>query len=134
MSAMSQERVAIVTDSGCSLRPEFPEVKEANVTVVPLAVEIYDPQRGEYVPHSDLEIPVAEFYREMREGKKLPKTSGIISGEIKEVYRHLSLQTENIVSIHVTSKHSAVWSSAILAERLFHEDYGAITERSANLF
>ena len=104
----------IVIDSGCSIRPEHKEAQELGVTIVPLDIKFYE--NGEYVPYEDLDISPAEFYRRMKEGKKLPQTSGAITGRVKDTYVELSHHTDSILSIHITSKHSASYSSSILGK------------------
>lgn len=115
-----ERRVAVVTDSGTSIRPEYPEAKENEVTIVPLDLKFYED--GEYVSYPDLSISPEEFYRRMREGKRIPQTSGAISGRLNETFRQLSRKTKAIISIHITSKHSVAWESAVLAEKLFREE------------
>lgn len=115
-----ERKVAVVTDSGSSIRPESPKAKKLGVTVVPLEVSFYE--KGQYVPYSDADITPQEFYRRMREGERLPQTSGAIPGRIFETFKQLSEKAQSIISIHITSKHSVVWESAVLGKKLFQED------------
>ena len=115
-----ERKVAVVTDSGASIRPEDRQAKENNVTVIPLDLEFFE--NGQYVSYSDLEVSSEEFYQRMREGKKLPQTSGAISGRILETFNQLSEKAQSIISIHITSKHSVVWESAVLGKKLFEAD------------
>ncbi|MCJ7805036.1 DegV family protein [Patescibacteria group bacterium] len=115
-----ERKVAVVTDSGASIRPEDLMAKENNVTIVPLDLKFFE--NGQYVSYSDLDIDSQEFYRRMREGKKLPQTSGAVPGRILETFRQISEKAQSIISIHITSKHSVVWESAILGKKLFQED------------
>jgi len=115
-----ERKVAIITDSGCSIRPGDNEAKDNNITIIPLDLQIYE--NGQFVTYPDLNVSPEDFYRRMREGEKLPKTSGVITGRLTEVFKNLSEKAQGIISIHITSKHSAVWESAVLAKNLFHED------------
>lgn len=115
-----ERKVAVVTDTGTSIKPESQEAKELKVTVVPLEIMFYE--KGQYVPYSDADITPQEFYQRMREGEKLLQTSGAISGRIRETFTQLSEKAQSIVSIHITSKHSVVWESAILGKNLFQAD------------
>jgi len=118
---MSPERkVAVVTDSGSSIRPKDTLARESGVTVVPLDLKFFE--GDQYVSYSDADVETEEFYRRMREGKKLPQTSGAIPGRIVETFKHLSEKAQSIVSIHITSKHSVVWESAVLGKKLFQDD------------
>jgi DegV family protein with EDD domain len=116
----SERRVAVVTDSGTSIRPEDSLAKETAVTIVPLDLKFFE--NGQYVSYSDLDVASSEFYQKMREGEKLPQTSGAIPGRIVEAFKRLSEKTQSIISIHITSKHSVVWESAVLGKDLFHTE------------
>lgn len=112
--------VAVVTDSGTSIRPQDSMAKENNVTIVPLDLKFFE--NGSYVSHSDLDIGSLEFYQRMREGKKLPQTSGAISGRILETFRQISEKAQSIISVHITSRHSVAWESAVLGKELFRAE------------
>ena len=117
---MNQERrVSVVTDSGCSIRPDSKEAQESGVTIVPLEVSFWE--NGHDVPYLDTSISPEEFYERMRTSKKLPKTSGVITGRLSETFQNLSHKTQSIMSIHITSEHSGVWQSAILAKDIVDE-------------
>lgn len=110
-------KVAVVTDSGASIKPEDSVAKENNVTIIPLDLKFFE--NGQYVSYSNLDIDSQEFYRRMREGKRIPQTSGAIPGRILETFRQLSEKAQSIISIHITSKHSVVWESAVLGKNYF---------------
>ena len=117
---MSREnRVAVVVDSGSSMRENYPEVKERDVAVLPLEVKFYE--NGQWVAYLDSELTADEFYRKMAEGKKLPQTSGAVTGRATELYKELGKTTKSVISIHVTSKHSVSYESALLATNLVRE-------------
>ncbi len=111
---MSPERVAVVTDSGCSMRPEYPKVQELGVTILPLNIT-FTTEDGKSLTQLDLDITPSEFYKKMAKSKELPQTSGAIEGRALEAYRELSNTTNSIVSIHLTSRHSAIYDSALMA-------------------
>ncbi|MGB6881987.1 MAG: DegV family protein [Microgenomates group bacterium] len=118
---MSQERkVAVVTDSGTSIRPEDKLAKEYGVTIVPLEIKFYE--NGEFVSYADLDITPQEFYDRMRSSEKIPQTSGAVPGRICEIYNKLAKKTDSIISVHITSKHSVAWESAVLGKNLAEED------------
>lgn len=111
----SIERVAIVVDGGSSARksPQFPEVMEGRVEVMSLDLQFTEGGKPETYPGSD--ISDEEFYRRMGSSKVLPQTSGAIRGRATETYRRLALEADNIVSIHITSEHSASFGSGVKA-------------------
>jgi len=113
-------RVAVVTDSCCSIRPENKLAQEYEVTVIPVEIKFFE--NGRFVPYSDFEVTPQEFYQRMRTSKMLPQTSGAIPGKTVETFKKLSEETNSIISIHVTSRHSVVSESAVLAKRLTQEE------------
>jgi DegV family protein with EDD domain len=118
---MNCERpINVVTDSGTSIRPEYPEAKRLGVTIIPLDITFYE--GGKEKNRADLELSPEEFYQEMAASEKLPKTSGGIPGRALEVYRKLSEKTDSIISIHLTSEHSAVYGSALVAAQTAKEE------------
>lgn len=117
---MTPERVAVVTDSGSSIRPEDKEARRLGVTIVPLNVEFFE--EGRWVSYPDLTIPLDDFYRRMREEKMLPKTSGAVIGPAVEAYKRLARETNSVISIHITSKHSVAWESAAMGAKQAQEE------------
>ena len=116
-----ENKIAVVTDSGSSMRPEYEKVQKLGVTVVPLEISFLE--NGKYVPYVDLNIPTEEFYQRMRDNPKdLPKTSGAVIGRIAEVYKKLSDKTDSIISIHITSEHSVAWASAVAGAKVAQEE------------
>lgn len=122
---MTPEKIAVVTDSGASVRPEYPAAQELGITVVPLDI-IFD-EGGQLVSYPDLDFTPAEFYRRMRESEKPPKTSGAITGRIAAVYQRLSEKTDSVISIHITAKHSVAWQSAVAGAKIAKETRGALS-------
>jgi DegV family protein with EDD domain len=117
---MNVERpVAVVTDSGCSIRPKSPEALKLGITIVPLEVRFWE--KGQYVPYSDTDISPDDFYHRMRTAQKIPQTSGAVPGRLFETFERLSGQKKPIISINITSKHSVAWESAVLAKNMIHE-------------
>lgn len=114
-----EQKVAVVTDTCGSIRPEHELAKKYEVVIVPVDVKFFE--SGRYVSYSDLEITPQEFYQRMRASEKLPQTSGAITGRIVKTFERLSRETDSIISIHVTSKHSVAWESAVLGKKLTQE-------------
>ena len=115
-----ENTIAIVTDSGASIGPKFPEAIQYNVTIVPLEVRFWDGTK--YVSYSDADIKPEDFYRRMSSDKRLPQTSGAVPGRFVDTYRNLSERTRSIISIHITSKLSGVCESAITAKNIVQEE------------
>jgi DegV family protein with EDD domain len=119
-------RVAVVTDSGSSMLPKSPEAIRAGVTVIPLEVKFFE--GGKYVPYSDADVSTENFYERMRSGEKLPETTGALPGRFVEVYKDLKERVDSVISIHITSKHSGVWQSAVTAKDIVTNLPGPKTE------
>lgn len=119
---MSPERnkVAVITDSGSSMRPEYRDVQELGVIIVPLNLSFYE--KDKYLSYNDLDISPSEFYQRMRDSNELPQTSGAVSGRISELFRALPPETDSAISINITSQHSAVWSSAVTGAKIAQEE------------
>jgi len=116
----SERKVAIVTDSGSSMRPEYDRVKELGVTIIPLDV-IFN-EEGKHFSYPDLDITPGEFYRRMKSNETLPTTSGAIKGRCIEAYKLLSQKTKEIISIHITAKHSVACETALAGANTFNKE------------
>jgi DegV family protein with EDD domain len=125
---MSKETVAVITDSGSSIRPESSLAKELDVISVPLNVkflEINAQGKLDWVSYedSDTELPSDTFYQKMAQSSKLPQTSGAIPGKLFKHYEELVAQDRPIISIHITARHSEAYGSAALASKMTKEKY-----------
>lgn len=100
--------VGIVTDSTTDLRPET--AAQLGVSVVPLSVIF-----GDDVYREGKEITPDLFYDKLSRAKDLPTTSAPSVGDFLEVYREKLKTTDEIVSIHLSSKLSATYSNACQA-------------------
>lgn len=105
--------VEIVADSGCGFNPGDPEVQKLGIHILPLHTNfIID---GQTVPFADGQLTPAEFLVLMAKSKGLPKTEGSVQGPALALYPQLAEQTQQIISIHVSSDYSAAYSSAVTA-------------------
>jgi DegV family protein with EDD domain len=116
----TERKIAVVTDSGASIRPENGKAQELGVTVVPLEIKFFE--NGQYVPYKDSDISSEEFYLRMKNSEKLPQTSGAAAGRFSETFNKLSKEENSIISVQITSKHSVAWESAILAKNIAEEE------------
>jgi DegV family protein with EDD domain len=109
-------RICVVTDTGCSYRPEDPEVERGEVTLIPLQLSIIED--GQWQTKQETELTTAQFYnvmmRMIERDRKLPKTSGLSPGVARDVYLNLFKRkgVEAIYSTHITKAHSQAWDSA----------------------
>jgi DegV family protein with EDD domain len=112
--------VRIVTDSTADLPLEFAHA--LGISVVPLSVIF-----GEEVFREGVEISHDLFYDKLISGKELPTTSAPSVGDFLEVYEPLLKETDEIVSVHISSKLSATYNNACQAAE-FLADRGARIE------
>lgn len=118
---MTSERpVAIITDTGSSVRPEDSVARDLGVTILPLNISFYE--EGQWIDYHDLQFTSDEFYQKMAVSEKLPKTSGAIIGRALEAYKKISKVNPSIVSVHLTSEHSAIYESALNAANTAREE------------
>jgi DegV family protein with EDD domain len=101
--------VKIVTDS-CSDIPQE-EANQLGITVVPVYLRF-----GEEVYRDGVDIDSDKFYHKLVTSPVYPSTAAPSPGDFAKVYNEAAKVTGEIVSIHVTSKHSAVYDAALLGK------------------
>ncbi len=101
--------VRVVTDSTADLPAAL--AAELGITVVPLHIHF-----GEETYEDGVTITKDEFYRRLTTGPILPKTSAPAAGTFTEVYERLAKETDEIISLHISSKLSATHTSALLGK------------------
>jgi DegV family protein with EDD domain len=101
--------VKIVTDSTSDIPPEL--ASSLGITVVPAYVHF-----GDKSYRDGVDMDPDELYRRMLEGPLHPTTSAPAPGDFAEAYRRLAQDTDEIVSVVVTSKQSAVYDSALMGK------------------
>jgi len=109
---MSEERIAVVTDSCSDLPEEL--AKDLGVSVIPLNVIF-----GQEVLKDGVEISSEKFYQRLATEENLPSTSQPTPKEFEEMYRKLLDDFDRIISIHLSEKLSGTLSSAKMAAKTF---------------
>jgi len=112
---MASEYV-MVTDSACDILPD--RLKEWNVEVVPLAYLFTDNGKE----HFDYELPLEEFYREMRSGR-IAKTSCVNEDRFAKVFTDLLEQGKDILYLGFSSGLSATCENARTAAKALADKY-----------
>ncbi len=100
--------VRIVTDSTADLTPE--QQRAAGITVVPLNVHF-----GDQVFRDHVDLTTDEFFRRLKASSQLPRTSQPSVGAFEAAYRKLLEGGDEIVSVHLSSKVSGTFNSALMA-------------------
>ncbi len=101
-------RVKVVTDSSAYLEPE--DVARLGISVVPNRVHL-----GNKTYREGLDITPQDFLRLLTTTHLLPTTSAPPVQEFTDLYIRLSRQTDQILSIHVSSKLENTYSAAMAA-------------------
>jgi len=103
--------VKIVTDSTADLPVLL--AQELGITVVPVYVRF-----GQKVYRDRVDISETEFYQKLVEDPVHPTTSQPSPADFADVYKKLSREADEIVSIQVTSKLSGTYNSALQGREL----------------
>jgi len=102
--------VKIVTDSTSDLTPEI--ASELGITVVPLNVH-FSTEIGTETYRDGVDLKAEDFYRRLEQNKTLPTTSAPAPGAFVEVYDKLAKETDEILTITISSKLSATYKAAL---------------------
>jgi DegV family protein with EDD domain len=101
--------VRIVTDSAADLDPGLASAH--GIEIVPLSVRF-----GEQSYISGVEMGTEEFWQRMRTGHQAPSTAAPSAGDFQERFAKLIADgATGIVSLHLSSKLSATYQSAVVA-------------------
>jgi DegV family protein with EDD domain len=98
----------IVTDGAADLPTGWD--KEYDIDVIPINVHF-----GEKTFLQFEELDNEGFYKLVDESKKIPKTSQPSPHQFSEFYKKIAQKGDTILSIHVTSKLSGTYASAVAA-------------------
>jgi DegV family protein with EDD domain len=103
--------VKVVTDSTADLQPHL--AKELGITVVPVYVRF-----GNEVYRDRVDISEDEFYQRLLHDPIHPNTTQPSPQDFIDVYKELAKDANGIISIHVTSKLSGTYNSALRGKDL----------------
>jgi len=98
----------IVTDGAADMPPEWE--KEFDIQVIPINIQFGEKTYLQYV-----DLDNVGFYKLVDETKKIPKTSQPSPHQFIEFYKKIAQKGDKILSIHVTSKLSGTYASAVQA-------------------
>lgn len=105
------DKIAIVTDSTCDLKPEV--LKELEIRMVPLKVTL-----NEENYYDKIDITSSQFMNLLEETEDLPTTSQPAVGDFVETYEDLASDYDVIFSIHISEEMSGTLKSANLAAQM----------------
>ena len=114
----------IVTDGAADLIPGWD--KEYGINVIPINVHFGEKT---FLQHEELDNE--GFYRLVDQTKKIPKTSQPSPHQFAEYYKKIARVGDTILSIHVTSKLSGTYASAVTAVQEVKELFKVVPFDSA---
>jgi len=106
--------VRVVVDSTSDIPAQL--AKEWDITVVPAYVVF-----GDKSYRDRLDISEDEVYTRLDQDSVFPTTSVPSPQDFADVYNKLADETDEIISIHVTSRESGVYNSALLGRELVNK-------------
>ena len=104
----------IVTDSSAGLPLDL--LAAYDIEVVPLKVHF-----GATTYREGEDLDNAQFYQLLSQAEQLPTTSQPSAGEFYEVYSRLTAHGDAVISIHISSKLSGTYQSAMAAKAMLSE-------------
>lgn len=114
----------IVTDGAADLPVEW--LSEYGIDVIPVNIHF-----GEKTYLQNIDLDNEGFYKLVDETKKIPKTSQPTPHQFVEFYNKVAQPGDTILSIHITSKLSGTFASAVAASRELAGTYNVIPFDSA---
>ena len=102
--------VRVVTDSTADIPADMSAA--LGIAVIPSYVVF-----GAESYRDEVELSKEEFYEKLRSTSVIPTTAAPPPAVYDETYRRLAKETKEIVSIHLASRYSALYSSAVLAAK-----------------
>jgi DegV family protein with EDD domain len=99
--------VKIVVDSTADLPPDV--TTELGITVVPCLLRF-----GNRSFREGVDISRAEFFARMQTDPHFPSTAAPAPGVFEDTYRRLAVETEAIISIHISARYSGIFNAARL--------------------
>ena len=100
--------VRVVTDSTCDIPLEI--ARQLSISIVPLHIQI-----GAESYCDGIDIDTDRVYHELVHGGEIPKTSAPSPGDFVTVYNNLAVETDQIISIHLSAGYSGTYGVAKLA-------------------
>lgn len=104
-------KIHVVTDSGSDLPQSIKD--KYGIQVVPLTIQF-----GEEIYQDGVELKADQFYQRLAESSNLPSTCQPSPADFVKVYEENTEPGDHIISIHLSSKVSGTYQSAVLASTM----------------
>jgi len=108
-------KVKVVTDSTADLPPQL--AKELGITIVPVYLRF-----GDEVYRDRVDISEDEFYQRLLHDPIHPSTTQPSPQDFADVYKNLAQEADGIISIHVSSKLSGTYNSALRGKEVVEKE------------
>ncbi len=108
-------KIHVVTDSGSDLSLKVRE--ELGIHVVPLTVQF-----GSEIFKDGVEISTAEFFDRLKAESAMPSTCQPSPADFVAKYEEIAEPGDTIISVHISSKMSGTYQSAVLASTMLDSD------------
>ena len=106
--------VKIVTDSAVGLPLDL--ARELGITIVSVYLRF-----GDKVYRDGVDIGPDEFYAKLMSSSAVPSTSAPSAGDFAQAYRDVASSTDEIVSIHITRRHSVTYDATLLSREMIEK-------------
>jgi len=114
----------IVTDGAADIPAGWE--KEYDISVIPINIQFGEKTYLQYV-----DLDNEGFYKLVEETKKIPKTSQPSPHQFAEFYKKIAVKGDTILSVHVTSKLSGTYASAVVAAEEVKDTFKVLPVDSA---
>jgi len=114
----------IVTDGAADVPAAWE--KEYDIDIIPINIQF-----GEKTYLQNVDLDSEGFYKLVDETKKIPKTSQPSPHQFMEFYNKIAQKGDTILSIHVTSKLSGTYASAVAAAQELKNSFRVVPFDSA---
>ena len=114
----------IVTDGAADIPSEW--LKEYSIDVIPINIQFGEKTYLQYI-----DLDSEGFYRIVDETRKIPKTSQPSPHQFTEFYNKIAQKGDTILSVHVTSKLSGTYASAVAAADELKNNFRVVVFDSA---
>jgi DegV family protein with EDD domain len=108
-------KLKVVTDSTADLPPQLAE--ELGITIVPVYLRF-----GDEIYRDRVDISEDEFYQRLLHDPIHPSTTQSSPQDFVDVYENLARGADGIISIHVSSKLSGTYNSALRGKEIVEKE------------
>jgi len=123
----TMSRISIVTDSTSDIPENL--TKGLDITVVPLKIYF-----GEEEFREGIDITPNEFYAKLKTFNELPRTSQPSPADFAKCYKKLAEKgSDHIISIHLSSRLSGTFQSAVLAKNMVDITVDVVDSKGASI-